>query len=187
MSNHLHNSGSLLPPSSTALERNLEKVTARMANIPTPLRTLWNPETCPEELLPWLAWSLGLSAWKPYWPLNIKRAILKVAIDTKRQQGTVKSVRDVVNAFGASIMLQENWQMEPRGVPHTFSVFINVNNMDGQPVTAEFQQDIIDEVIRTKPTRSQFSVAAGIVATGNMGLIGIARTAIYRRLELTTT
>ena len=98
----------LLPPCSTPLERKLEAVTARTTDIPVPLRDLWNPETCPESLLPWLAWSLGIDAWKPYWPLSIKRALIKDAINVKRKKGTVKSVRDIVAAFGASIVLQEN-------------------------------------------------------------------------------
>lgn len=174
----------LLPPSSTPLERNLATVTARAANIPTPLRDLWNPETCPESLLPWLAWSLGIEAWKSYWPLTVKRAILKDAINVKRKKGTSKSVRDIVSAFGASIVLKENWQLEPPGVPHTFSVVINATSMGGEPVTAEFQQDIIDEITRTKPARSHFTITAGIYANSSLAIAGAACAAIYTRLEL---
>jgi phage tail P2-like protein len=175
----------LLPPCSTPLERNLEAVTARTTDIPVPLRDLWNPETCPESLLPWLAWSLGIDAWKPYWPLSIKRALIKDAINVKRKKGTVKSVRDIVAAFGASIVLQENWQTNPPGVPHGFSIVINANSMGGEPVTAEFQQDIIDEITRTKPARSRFTVTAGVSASAQLALAGAARAAIYTRLELT--
>lgn len=175
---------SLLPLGSSTLERNIEKATERMTNVPIPLRQLWNPDTCPESLLPWLAWSLGIDAWKAYWPLSIKRALIKDAINVKRRKGTTKSVRDIVTTFGASIALKENWQTNPPGAPHKFSVFINVSSMGGEPVTADFQQDIIDEITRTKPVRSSFTVTAGFSASSTLALAGAARAAIYTRLEL---
>lgn len=178
---------SLLPPNTTPLERNLEQVTERVTNLPVPLRRLWNPDECPEALLPWLAWSLGIDAWKAYWPLSIKRAIIKDAIHIKRKKGTTQSVRNIVSAFGASIALQEYWQTTPPGTPHSFSIVINVNSMAGEPVTAEFQQDIIDEITKTKPVRSRFTITAGVTANTQLALFGAARAAIFRRLELSET
>nr|WP_324259040.1 phage tail protein I [Cellvibrio fontiphilus] len=176
---------SLLPPGSSQLERNLENATSRMANIPVPIRDLWNPDTCPENLLPWLAWSLGLDAWKSYWHVSIKRAMLKEAITIKRKKGTAKSVRDVVAAFGSAVVMKECWQSTPPGAPHNFSVVIDVASMGGHPVTAEFQQDIIDEIARTKPVRSRFNLITGVTCNAEIRLAAVAHAVIYRRLELT--
>jgi phage tail P2-like protein len=175
----------LLPPASTPLERNLEKATTRAFEVPSALRELWNPETCPEYLLPWLAWSLGVDVWKVYWPVEVKRSLLKSATDLKRKKGTVQSVREAVHAFGAAIAIREGWQTDPPGAPHTFSATLSVTTMGDQPITAEFQQDILNEVLRTKPVRSSFTVTASVDASATLALFAVGRAAMYTRLRLT--
>lgn len=55
---------SLLPPNNTPQERALEATTARISDIPVPLRQLYNPDTCPINLLAWLGWQLSTDSWK---------------------------------------------------------------------------------------------------------------------------
>lgn len=172
---------SLLPPNATALERSLEQATARLGALPVPLRELWNPDTCPEHLLPWLAWSLSLDSWQPYWPESVKRARIRQAVEIARRKGTAKSVRDVVASFGSSLALREWWQTTPQGVPHTFEVVLTLGA--GVPNTADYQQDVIAEIERTKPVRSHFTFTLGLSATGGLGLQGVARPITYRRLQ----
>lgn len=179
----MNNRSSLLPSNATQLERALEQATARQSNLPVPLRELWNPDTCPEHLLPWLAWSLSLDSWQPYWPLSVKRARIKAAVDIQRRKGTAKSVRDVVGSFGSALALREWWQKTPMGRPHTFEVVLTLGA--GVPNTAAYQLDIIKEIERTKPVRSHFTLNVGLSATGGLGLQGAARPVIYRRLQLT--
>ena len=67
----------LLPPNSTSLEKALEMlIGARVGAIDTPLRDLWSPADCPEELLPWLAWALSIDSWDASWPIHIRRALI---------------------------------------------------------------------------------------------------------------
>ncbi|MCQ4302675.1 phage tail protein I [Stutzerimonas frequens] len=179
----MSNVPSLLPPNASAAERAVEQATARLAGLPVPLRELWNPDTCPESLLPWLAWSLSLDNWQPYWPLSVKRARIKAAVEIQRRKGTAKSVRDVVSSFGSGLALREWWQLSPMGTPHTFEVVLTLGA--GVPNTAAYQQDIIKEIERTKPVRSHFTLTLGLSATGGLGLQGAARPVIYRRLQLT--
>lgn len=174
----------LLPPNSTKLERNLESALQRTTDLDAPLRDLWNPETCPEHILPWLAWGLGLTDWKTYWPASIKRAFIRDAVDFKRKQGTAKSVRQVVRNFGAAVVLQEGWQTDPPRAPHTFSVVINATQMNGETITEEFQQDIIDSIKEAKPARSSFTVTSGLVASASVRVGAFSQAYIYRRLEL---
>lgn len=179
----MNNPSSLLPSNATQLERAVEKVTERMANLPVPLRELWNPDTCPEHLLPWLAWSLSLDSWQPYWPEAVKRERIRMAVEIQRRKGTAKSVRDVVRAFGSSLALREWWQLEPKGIPHTFEVVLTLGG--SVPNTAAFQNDVIAEIQRTKPVRSHFTLTLGQAATGGLGLAGAARPVIYRRIQCT--
>lgn len=179
----MSNLPSLLPPNSTAAERALEQVQARPSLLPVPLRELWNPDTCPAHLLPWLAWTLSLDSWQPYWPEAVKRARIRAAVEIQRRKGTAKSVRDVVAAFGSALALREWWQKSPMGTPHTFDVVLTLG--PGVPNTAAYQQDVIKEIERTKPVRSHFTFTLGLAATGGLGLAGAARPVIYRRIQCT--
>ena len=85
-----------------------------------------NPDTIPLALLPWLAWHLGIDAWKDYWPEQVKRARVKAAISIARKNGTAAAVREVVAAFGGNIALREWFQMTPHGKPGTFDVVLTV-------------------------------------------------------------
>lgn len=172
---------SLLPPKATPLERAIEDVSARLGSVPSPIGELWDPEKCPVEYLPWLAWSLSLDAWKPYWPESVKRQRIKDAIQIQLRKGTARSVRDVVESFGSAIALREWFQKDPIGIPHSFDVVLTLGA--GVPNTAKFQEDIVDEIIKAKPARSQFTLTAGLAANGGIGIAGGARPFTYRRIS----
>lgn len=175
---------SLLPPNSTRLERALEQVGLSLLDIPTPLATLWNPSLIDDKLLAWLAWSLSVSSWKSYWSDTVKRNRVQASIDIARHQGTAKSVRDVVDAFGGHIDIREWWQMVPRGVPHTASVVLTLSGQGGSEATAQFFDDVIAEVNRTKPVRTHFTFTQGAQALGGVGVIAVARPLAYARQQL---
>lgn len=176
---------SLLPPNATAQERALEAVTARISNVPIPAPDIIDPDTCPEALLPWLAWALSVDDWSADWTLRVKRAQVRNAIAIQRRKGTANSVSQIVEAFGGAVQLREWWQMEPPGEPHTFDMVLTVQGNDGQAASAEFVEAVINAVSRTKPVRSHFSFTQGLQATGAVGMVGGARVAGYRRLQLT--
>ncbi|HEY5804861.1 MAG TPA: phage tail protein I [Lysobacter sp.] len=177
-------SKALLPSNASSAERAIEAATARIGDVPTPLRDLWDPDTCPAELLPWLAWALSVDAWKPYWPEHIKRARLRTALDIQRRKGTAQSVRQVVSAFGGSVQLREWFQLDPPGAPHTFEMLLTVAGEGGETATAQFVDDVIGEASRTKPVRSHFTFTQGLQALGRIGAGAAARAAVYRRLQL---
>jgi phage tail P2-like protein len=175
---------SLLPPNATPAERAIEATTARIGDVPTPLRDLWDPDDCPAELLPWLAWALSIDAWMPYWPEHIKRARIRTALEIQRRKGTADSVRKVVEAFGGAVQLREWWQLEPPGPPHTFEMVLTLAGQGGETATARYVDDVIGEVTRTKPVRSHFTFTQGVQADGGVGIAAAARPAVYRRLQL---
>lgn len=175
---------SLLPPSASALEAAVEALTRRLEDVPTPLRALWDPWTCPLEHLPWLAWALSIDAWNADWPEDVKRAVVAQAIPIARRKGSVKSVRDVVTAYGAQIALREWHKVDPPGDPYTFDLVLTVNGQDGEVAGAAFVEEVIQEVVRTKPARAHFTFTQGLSASGGVGLRAAARPAVYRRLQL---
>lgn len=175
---------SLLPPNATPLERAIEQASARAFDLPVGLRDLWNPTTCPIELLPYLAWALSLDTWSPDWPENVRRERVRQAISIQRRKGTAESVRAVVRAFGGSVAIREWWEMTPPGEPHTFSLVLNVAGQGGAPATAAFVDDVVAEIRRTKPVRSHFTFTQALAATGVIGAICVARPVAYARLDL---
>lgn len=90
----------LLPPNASHTECELERVTARMASLPVPTGDLWNPKLCPENLLPWLAWSLSIDTWDSHWPESIKREVIEKSISVHRSKGTVAAVKLVLANAG---------------------------------------------------------------------------------------
>ncbi len=175
---------SLLPPNATPQERALEAATAGISNVPIPAPAIIDPDTCPEALLPWLAWALSLDDWDATWPLRIKRAQTKAAISIQRHKGTANSVRKVVEAFGGALQLREWWEQSPQGTPHTFDMVLTVQGENGESASAAYVETVINAVMRTKPVRSHFSFTQGLTASGGIGIVAGARVAVYRRLQL---
>lgn len=58
----------LLPTGSSPLEVAAAKACAEIEKTPVSIRELWNPDTCPANLLPWLAWSFSVDRWDDKWP-----------------------------------------------------------------------------------------------------------------------
>ncbi len=175
----------LLPPNATALERAIEAGMAQLADVPVPLRTLWNPDTCPVELLPYLAWALSIDTWSSEWSETVKRARVRQALPIQRRKGTASSVRDVVESFGGSVAVREWWQMTPPGDPHTFNLLLNITDQSGAPVDAAFVDAVIAEVYRTKPVRSHFTFSQALNATAGIVPVAAARPAVFARLTMT--
>ncbi|MDR8014102.1 phage tail protein I [Ectopseudomonas guguanensis] len=116
----------LLPGNATALERNAAQALAQIERVPIPLRQLWNPDTCPVELLPYLAWAFSVDRWSPAWPESAKRAAIRSAYFIHAHKGTIGALRRVVEPLGYLIEVQEWWEEVPAGVPGTFRLLVGV-------------------------------------------------------------
>lgn len=116
--------GRLLPTGSSVLEVAAARACADIENIPVPLRRLWNPDTCPVSLLPWLAWAYSVDRWDSEWPEETKREVVRAAFYIHRRKGTIGAVRRVVEPLGYVINVTEWW--ETRDPPGTFRLDIGV-------------------------------------------------------------
>lgn len=108
----------LLPPYRGLAETALEGAVADQFPLIAPNRDLWNPATCPEELLAWLAWGLSVDDWRRAWPERVRRAVVASSVEVHRRKGTIGAVRRALGALGAAIEIRE-W-FETGDVPHTF-------------------------------------------------------------------
>lgn len=156
--------------------------TARVSNVPSPLRPLWNPDTCPVDILPWLAWALSVDTWNPDWPEFTKRAVVRTAISTARQKGTKKAVSDALNAIGAGAVMVEWFEKSPVGDPHTFTI-----NIVAQDTSLQAQALMVSEINRTKPLRSHYDIVFGAATQGSINIVSLARVAVFTRLDGRTT
>jgi phage tail P2-like protein len=95
----------LLPPNSTPWELAQSLTSAARRPLPTDIpRLVWNPDLCPEEFLPYLAWGLGLEIWRDDWPEEKKRAVIKRVWLLKRRKTTLQGIRDYVELAGGEIV-----------------------------------------------------------------------------------
>ncbi|WP_205619724.1 phage tail protein I [Acidocella sp. MX-AZ02] len=90
----------LLPPNATAGERALEQATARVGAVPVVAGALWNAQTCPLELLPWLAWAWRVDEWDSTWPEAVKRAVVAASIANHKIKGTLASMETALAVAG---------------------------------------------------------------------------------------
>ncbi|EGD8734312.1 phage tail protein I, partial [Escherichia coli] len=97
----------LLPTGSSPLEVAAAKACAEIEKTPVSIRELWNPDTCPANLLPWLAWAFSVDRWDEKWPEATKRAVIRDAYFIHCHKGTIGAIRRVVEPLGYLINVTE--------------------------------------------------------------------------------
>jgi phage tail P2-like protein len=97
----------LLPPNASPLERKVAAALAAAENLPLPMRSLWDTDTCPLGLLPYLAWALSVDEWDEAWSEAQKRTTVKESLLIHRRKGTLWSVKRVLALQGFVATVQE--------------------------------------------------------------------------------
>ena len=91
----------LLPPSSTPLERAIDQTAAaRLSALPSVVASLWNADTCPAPLLPYLAWAMSVDEWNDGWGVDKKRAVIKESRHIHQHKGTLSAINRALAAIG---------------------------------------------------------------------------------------
>lgn len=174
---------SLLPHNATQLERDIEASTGRLGAIDlTPASEIWNPDTCPVHLLPWLAWAEGVDEWSSLWSVAVQRAVIKAQRLVRRKRGTKASVVAAVEALSGAASIKEWFEYSPKRSAHTFDIVIAGG--DGY-VEAELQQSMIRAIDRSKPVRSHYTLGVGLTSAAALNLAGVAMVGTYKRMEFT--
>lgn len=119
----------LLPPNASPAEVATADAIARVSAVPMPNRTLYNPATCPEALLPWLAWAFSLDEWNPAWTEAQKRQAIADSVYIHRHKGTVGALQRALSSLGYDLTMTEWHQLQPKGDPYTFGVTIEIHDV----------------------------------------------------------
>lgn len=184
-------SETLLPHNATQEERDIEASTARLGEVPVEIGKLWNSDTCPADLLPWLAWALSVDEWDSGWSESAKRDFIKQSATVHRHKGTVGAVRNALASLGVTVDFLE-WFDDVHDValapvhstvPHTF-VFIAWANENSYTSNEVFLNPQLYATVRrvveqVKPVRSHFDFLAGAKMNAHMQ-IGAASTGLIQ-------
>lgn len=142
----------LLPPSATPQERSLDLITARVEYPAVPHRTLWDADSCPPELLAWLAWAMSVDVWDPAWTDATKRQAIKDSVSVHRRKGTAGALLTSLAPYDVAVI---EWQNDtPKGNPYTFVL------VAGPTLTTDDAAYVIEIANRVKNARSHFSFRA---------------------------
>lgn len=144
----------LLPANSTQLESDLSKLTGRIGDVPITIRDIWNPDTCPVSVLPWLAWAFSVDDWSPEWSEQQKRDTIKAAITIQELKGTTGSVTSALGALGIDARVQEWFNQIPAGAPYTYRLLLESFQT---PVTEAGIAKVYEIVNTNKSLRSHLS------------------------------
>lgn len=152
----------LLPVGSTSLELAAAQACVRMAEIDVPLRQLWNADTCPLELLPYLAWAWSVDRWDEQWPESIKRTVIKVSYSIHKSKGTLGALRRVVEPLGYLIRVIEWWKSNE--APGTFRLDVGVLETG---ITEKMYQELERLINDAKPSsRHLIGLSINLDVTG---------------------
>ncbi|PSN08525.1 phage tail protein I [Siccibacter turicensis] len=154
----------LLPVGSSALEVAAAKAAAEITRVPVPLRTLWNPATCPAPLLPYLAWALSVDRWDFNWPDATKRSVIASSFYVHQHKGTISALRRVVEPLGYLIEVREWWQLNEE--PGTFRLVVGVLDTG---ITDEMYQELERLIEDAKPaSRHLTGLAISLSVSGEL-------------------
>lgn len=157
---------SLLPLNSTQLERAIEVATDETTEVP--LRTLYNPDTCPAHLLYQLAWAWSVDRWDDTWPEEVKRSVIRSSFYVHAHKGTIGALRRVVEPFGYLIEVVEWFQTEPVGVPGTFALKIGVSD---EGISEETYQELTWLIDDARPvSRHLTGLAISLETQGDLNI-----------------
>lgn len=122
------------------------------------------------------------ATWRDTWNIALKRSVLKATIANKRIVGTVKAVRNALDAISTTLDLKEWWQESPMGDPHTFTVVATMSDVSGG-TSVERQEDLIAQIESAKPVRSWYTLKVNQALRGGFNAVGRVQTVILSRIS----
>jgi phage tail P2-like protein len=156
---------SLLPPNRSNLERAVSNSVAQIFDIPVPVRDVWNPDTCPTPLLPWLAQQFSVDTWDADWSEQQKRQVIRDSVFVHRHKGTIGAVRRALGSLGYDVQVQEWFNQTPLGKPYTFRLLLLA---DQYGIDQAGMRKILEVIESTKNLRSHLEeVLPTVKSAGN--------------------
>lgn len=175
----------MLPFNATADERALEEAMRSGIDLSS-VGTLWNPQTCPAAILPYLGWALAISHWDTAWSEAEKREAVAKAIPFHKITGTRAAVEQVLARFSPLLTITEWWETEPRGTPHTFEVRADVLELGSDFLSPDTANAIIADIAAAKPLRAHFDFVQTLSAQAALFMAAGGMAGSMLRIDATT-
>ena len=131
-------------------------------------------------LLDHLATGLDADIWREDWDVGLKRSVLKSEIRNKAIRGTLKAVKDAIASIGSAGIVQEWWETEPKGEPHTFTVIADLPNIES--LGSANQDELMGLIDNAKPVRSHYKFILRTVVKGDIGVFGVFQAGTSARV-----
>jgi phage tail P2-like protein len=141
-----------------------------------------NIDNLSSDVLDHLALQYDISVWRDSWPVALKRSVLKTAISDKRKKGTLGAVKKALESLGSAASVVEWWQTNPKGTPHTFTIYATQSKIEGI-IDAEMQEDLIAMLDDAKPLRSHYNFVVQTQVNSGIGVYGCLRVVVYRSVR----
>lgn len=131
-------------------------------------------------LLDHIATGLDADIWRSDWNVDVKRSVLKTEIRNKAIRGTLRAVKDAIASIGSAGIVQEWWETDPKGEPHTFTVIADLPDIES--LGRANQEELIGLIDNAKPVRSHYKFILRTVVKGNVGMYGVYQTGTSARI-----
>lgn len=156
----------LLPSNATLLEKRAAECLQAAVQNPLVIPDLINPNSCPEALLPYLAWAFSVDKWDENWSEDVKRIAIKQSFYIHKYKGTISAIKRVIEPIGYLVELKEWWQETPNADAGTFKLIIEVTESGLNEQTYNELVRLIDDV---KPvSRHLTSLAISVSPSGDL-------------------
>jgi len=156
---------SALPANAGELAYQLEQVinTAfSVDNLPAgEITRLWQPQSCPLQLLPWLAWANGVRNWDDNWPESTQRGVIANSFEVHSYQGTRYAIEKALEPLKLNSHIREWFEVEPNTAPGTFAIEVDVS---AQGITPVLIEQIHDSVSSNKRGSAHYSLSLNLTA-----------------------
>ncbi|BBN81948.1 hypothetical protein PA25_19330 [Pseudoalteromonas sp. A25] len=142
------------------------------------LPILWEPSTCPEAFLPWLAWSQGVEEWDEQWPVELKRQVVANSLDQHRHLGTRYAITKALQPFNLGAEISEWFEHSPMRDAGTFHVDVYVSN---QGIDLPLIQETRRRIDSVKRKSVDYTMQMHL-----QGNLGVATTGVFCGSSMTT-
>lgn len=153
----------LLPRNATTQERAMANTVARISSVQTPLRSLWSPQDCPVDFLPWIAWGLSLDNWDSAWTETQKRSAIAASVEVHRRKGTIGALKRALEAIGYEVNVNET-----TGQAYVFRLEVDVTEYGG--ITPEINAALAEAGKIALDAKNARSYLAGVDAVVRPGV-----------------
>lgn len=160
----------LLPPSTTPVEQKLAQVTADLEDLPLPIRSLRRSASCPDAVLPWLAWERSVDRWDSAWPIAAQRTAVANAFMIHQHKGTISALRRAVAPIAELLDVTEWYDMVPEGPRGTFRLTVRLPDEGISEAMYQELGRLIESSKRLSQHLTGLAVAAEVHARQHYGV-----------------